>query len=218
MIRRLGIVLAAVLLVGALPDRAMATNVVCTVGNGAINGSDSLGGTFPGNDNPNNDTGTYSVDNVWHDATEYEWCVPSRDWFKDRYLRWSAAAVALLTANRSSWTIQVEQDVLPADSYNYAGSRDSSLPYNHFYVADAAEQTKDGYEDVSFGIYDPGTIVAGTNYYAYLQWEQEADGGFADFSPLLNYVDTKVTKGNKLYFLINYDIIGRWWKKIPNNA
>ena len=60
--------------------------------------------------------------------------------------------------------------------------------------------------------------MAGTNYYAYLQWEQEADGGFADFSPLLNYVDTKVTKGNELYLLISYDIIGRWWKKIPNNA
>jgi len=76
----------------------------------------------------------------------------------------------------------------------------------------------DGYEDVSFGIYDPGTIVAGTNYYAYLKWEQEADGGFGDQSPLLDHVDTKVTKGNKLYQVINYDVIGRWWKKITNNA
>lgn len=217
MTRRLAIFVAAILLVGSLPGRAAATNVVCAVGNGAVNGSDSIGGAFPGIDNPGS-PGSYSVDNSWHDATEYEWCVPSPDWFKDRYLRWSAAAVALLKANRSSWTIQVEQNVFPADSYNYAGSRDSNLPYNHFYVADAAQQLMDGYEDVSFGIYDPGTIVAGTNYYAYLKWEQEADGGFGDLSPLLDHVDTKVTKGNKLYQVINYDVIGRWWKKITNSA
>jgi hypothetical protein len=209
--------MAAILLVAALPGTAAATDVVCTVDNGAVNGSDSLGGAFPGTDNPNNDTGSYSVDNIWHDATEYEWCSPSRDWFKDRYLKWSTTAVNLLKANRNAWTIQVEQDVLPADSYNYAGTRDSSLPYTDFYVADAVEQAHDGYEDVSFGIYDPGTIAANVNYYAYLQWEQEADGGFLDFSPLLNYVDTKVTKGTKLYLLINYDIIGRWHKKIANN-
>lgn len=216
--RRISALATAALLVAMLPGQAQATDVVCTVNNGAVNGSDSLGGTYPGVDNPDGVTGSYSVDNLRHNATEYEWCSPSDDWFKDTRIRWSAATVSTtLKPQRTSRTLQVEQNVIPADSYNWAGGRNSNLPYTHFYVADAAEQAKDGYEDASFGIYDPGTIVAGIDYYAYLQWEQEADGGFLDFSPLVNYVDTKITWGTKLYFLVNYDIIGRWWKKIANN-
>jgi len=71
--RQIVALLAAVALVSGLPGEALATTVVCTVNNGAVNGSDSLGGTYPGVDNPYSDTGTYSVDNYWHDATEYEW-------------------------------------------------------------------------------------------------------------------------------------------------
>jgi hypothetical protein len=219
MTRIISALVVAALLIGLLPATALATNVVCTINNGGVNGSDSIGGSYPGSDNPDGATGSYSVDNAWHDATEYEWCQPSFDWFKDRYIRWSSTTVNnVLKPNRNTRTLQVEQDVLPADSYNWPnGGRDSNLPWTHFYVADIFQQTKDGYEDVAFGIYDPGTIVAGTNYYAYLQWEQEADGGFLDNSPLLNYVDTKITWGDKAYGLKNYDIIGRWKKKVANN-
>lgn len=217
--RYIAVVAAGLILVmAAPPSPALATNVVCTVNNGAINGSDSLGGAFPGADNPPpGDTGTYSVDNVWHNSTEYEWCGPSHDWFKETNLRWSAAAATKLKNERASRTIQVEQNVIPPDSYNYTGGHDSDLPYTFLYVAPVAEQWLDGYEDVGFGVYDPGLIVAGVNYHAYLQWEQEADGGILDYSPLLNYVECKVTYGDKLFGLINYDVIGHWSKKITNN-
>ncbi len=36
-------------------------------------------------------------------------------------------------------------------------------------------------------------------------------------SPLVNYVDTKITWGTKLYTMVYYDVIGRWSKKIANN-
>ncbi len=210
--------LVAALVIGSSPEPASATSVVCAVNSGGVNGSDSLGGTFPGSDNPDSETGSYSVDDLWHDTTEYEWCQPNFDWFKERYLEWSASTVSnMLIPYRTTRTLQVEQDVIPADSYNWGGARDSNLPWTDFWVADVFQQINDGYEDVAFGIYDPGTIVAGINYYAYLQWEQEADGGLLDTSPLLNYVETKITWGDKLYGLQNYDVIGRWRKKVANN-
>lgn len=186
MIRRtLAIIAGVALLAAALPSTVAATDVVCTVNNGAIDGSDSLGGAYPGSDNPDGLTGSYSVDNNWHDSTEYEWCSPSHDWFKEKYVRWSSAAATKLHNKASTRTIQLEQNVYPADSYNYTGGHDSDLPYTSIYVADAAEQASQGYEEVSFVVYDPSRIAAGVNYHGYLQWEQEADGGFLDFSPLL---------------------------------
>ncbi len=214
--RSITFVLAALLL-ASTPAPATATNVVCTIDNGAVNGSDSLGGAYPGSDNPDGATGSYSVDNIWHDATEYEWCSPSHDWFKEKFVRWSTTAANKLHAEAATHTIQLEQNVFPADSYNYTGGHSSNLPYTGIYVADAAEQASQGFEEVSFIVSDPGRIVAGTNYFGYLQWEQEADGGFLDFSPLLNKVEVKIEYGNKLLIVQNWDMIGRWQKKIANN-
>ena len=80
--------------------------------------------------------GSYSVSGSWHDSNEYEWCEPSHDWFKETYLQWSTAAAAKLTNERATHTIQVEQQVFPETSYNYAGGYSSNLPYNRIYVAD----------------------------------------------------------------------------------
>lgn len=46
---------------------------------------------------------------------------------------------------------------------------------------------------------------------------EDPDGGLFDASPLLNYVETKITWGDKLYGLQNYDVIGHWRKKVANN-
>lgn len=215
--QRLAALIMATGLVLALAPAAAATDVVCTVNNGAVNGSDSLGGAFPGADNPDNLTGSYSVDNIWHDATEKEWCSPSHDWFRETFVRWSAAAATKVHNEAATRTLQLEQNVFPADSYNYTGGHDSDLPWSGIYVADAAEQASQGYEEVSFIVSDPRRIVANVNYHGYLQWEQEADGGFADFSPLLNKVVIKIEYGDKLLNVQNFDTIGQWQKKIKNN-
>jgi hypothetical protein len=173
---------------------------------------------FPGTDNPNGDTGSYSVDNIWHDSTEFEWCEPSHDWFKEDWLRWSSAATTKLTNERATHTIQVEQQVYPQTSYNYASGHDSNLPYNRIYVADIISQNQQGFEEVSFMVDDPGLITAGVNYHAYLQWEQEAKSGFPNTSPLLDHVITTIEYGNKAYFVQNYDWIGLWYKKLADNS
>ncbi len=201
------------------PPEAVATNVTCSVNNGARNGSDSASASgFPGNDNPDGVTGSYSVDNGWHDSNEYEWCEPSHDWFKESYLRWSSSAVMKLTNERSTHTIQVEQQVYPETSYNYTGGHDSDLPYSSIYVADIFEQARQHYEEVSFVVYDPGLIVANYNYHGYLQWDQEAENAFNNTSPVLDHVVVQIEYGDKGLNVQNYDIIGSWSKKIRDNA
>lgn len=217
--KRISRLVIGVVLLGSFvpPQWAAAVTVVCTVNNGTINGSDSLGGQYPGIDDPFAGTASYSVSGFWHDATEYEWCAPTPDWFKDRDVKWNATAVQKLQNEAATRTIQLEQDVKPQDAYDYTGGHSSSLPYIWVYTADVAQQLADGYEDTSFGVSDPSLIIANVNYYGYLEWRQEADGGFLNGSPLLQWVETKITYGKKDYTLINYDVIGHWTKKVANN-
>ena len=65
---------------------------------------------------------------------------------------------------------------------------------------------------------DPGLIGAGTNYYAYLQWDQEAENALNNTSPVLDHVTAVIEWGDKSYNVQNYDPIGTWSKKLPNNA
>ncbi len=217
--RTSGALVVALVLVSSLVAPVHATNVTCSVDNGAWNGSDSASASgYPGNDNPDGLTGSYSVDNTWHDSNEYEWCEPSHDWFKETYLRWSSTAVAKLVAERSTHTIQVEQQVFPETSYNYTGGHDSDLPYNSIYVADAFQQAAQHFEEVSFVVNDPGTIAANVNYHGYLQWDQEAENAFNNTSPVLDHVVVQIEYGDKNLNVQNYDPIGSWSKKLPNNS
>jgi hypothetical protein len=214
-----GALLLALALLATVVPSAQATDVTCTVNNGAWNGSDSASGSgYPGNDNPDGLTGSYSVDNRWHDSNEYEWCEPSHDWFKETYLRWSSTAVSKLVNERSTHTIQVEQQVYPETSYNYTGGHDSDLPYNSIYVADIFQQAWQHFEEVSFVVNDPGTIAANVNYYGYLQWDQEAENTTNNTSPVLDHVMVQIEYGDKNLNVQNYDQIGSSSKKIPGNA
>jgi hypothetical protein len=214
---RLALVVIVLAVTIGAPAPVAAVTVVCTINNGAVNGSDSLGGQYPGVDNPNNDTGQYSVNNYTHDLTLYESCDPTADWFKDSHLVWSQTAVNKLRAEATTRTLQVEQHVLPQGAYNYDDGQASNLPWSYFYIAPINEQNNDGYEDVAFGIYQPDRIVAYGDYHAYLRWNQEQDGGFLNGSPFLNFVETNVTYGDKNFKLINYDTIGRMYKRVYNN-
>lgn len=89
---------------------------------------------------------------------------------------------------------------------------------NGIYIAGISEQNAQQYEEVSIIMDNPHYLVAGANYYMYLKWEQEADGGIADFSPLLNRVESQVQWTDDLLRSINWDLIGRMEKRYKDNA
>jgi hypothetical protein len=216
--RSLAVVIVLLLSLAGTPAAVSGASVVCTVNNGTVNGSDSGLNGFPGSDNPDGVDGSYSVSGSRHDSTEYEYCEPSHDWFDETRMMWNSTAVTKLRNEAGTHTIQVEQNVLPETSYNYTGGHSSNLPYSFIYVADVGQQASQGFEEVSYVVMDPSLIVANVDYYGYLQWQQEADGTFGgSFKPLLNRVDIKIEYGNKSLFVQNFDLIGRWQKKIANN-
>ena len=84
-------------------------------------------------------------------------------------------------------------------------------------MSNAAEQAGQGYEEAWFVVGEPKQIIANTNYFAYMEWEQEADGGFLDNSPLMSKVVSKVEYTDNALNNLYFDVIGQYSKKVTNN-
>lgn len=193
--RLTGVLVAVVLATtgfAASPNNVLA--FPCLVDNGTINAKDSGAAGYPGIDAPTPDK-FWGPDDAWHDQYLYEWCETAHDWMKDRYIRWSAQAVTWI---RDKWNnghnfMIFEQIIANELQYNNRNNTDSSLPYTEYYVADIFEQLFQHYEEAGWWMHQRSVdIVAGTNYYAYAQWDQEKspmDSGFREFSSQAEEVD-----------------------------
>jgi len=163
----------------------------CLVDNGTINAKDSGAAGYPGADSIGGSLEKWwGPDDTWHDQYLYEWCESAHDWMKDRYIRWSAAAITWIKNNwNTSGSFMIfEQIIADEEQYNARGASnvDSDLPYETYYVADVVEQWSQNYEEAGFWMFGGSAqMVAGKNYYAYAQWNQEKSpmgAGFFEFS------------------------------------
>jgi hypothetical protein len=201
--------LVATLVVASLLIRSTPA-AACPLDGGATNGTDSgieFGmPDYPGDDNPYDDQGSYSVDNNWHDSWFYEWCT-GNDQTRDQFLKWSQAAVDTLVANQCCRTLGVEVHVYPQTSYNCVCSQSTNLPYNFWFVAPWFWQDQQGYEEVSFIMDDPQLLVADTNYWTQISWSQEQTA-FSWSETIVQWMENPPG-----YASIAWDAIGNWSKR-----
>lgn len=173
-------VVAAVALVAALaPSGGLAPDDVlafpCLVDGGVINAKDSQAAGFPGDDDPLPDR-FWGPDDIRHHMELAEWCEHAHDWLRDKQIRWSANAVAWIKDkwNNGNNFMIFEQLIVDEHQYNARGVVDSDLPWVNYYIADIFEQGAQGYEEAGWWLRGGSAqLVAGRDYHAYAQWDQE---------------------------------------------
>ena len=127
-----------------------------------------------GYDNPGAQ-GSYSVDNTWQDVWLSEWSEPYHDWFRDRYNRWSTAAVNnVLIPQRNTKAMNWEINILDQYYYNFANNWSTNAPLtknpeNENWLEELAQ----GYTEVDTEVNDPGRLVANVNYFVDYQMDSE---------------------------------------------
>jgi hypothetical protein len=185
----------------------------CPVDGGTVNGMDSgleygyPPGYYPGDDNPYDDQGTYSVDNDWHDSRLYEWCT-ANDQMREDWLRWSSSAIDALVAQQCCRTLGVETHVYPHTSYNCVCAQSSNLPYTFLFIANAFWEGQQGYAETSFIMDDPQFLVANTNYWAQLTWSQEPTA-FSWMETIVQWMKNP----EDFYESVAWDAVGNWSKQ-----
>lgn len=208
MTRELGKAVASMAIAAVIA--ATTASLVLGVDNGAQNGLDSAVGGWLGDDNPNDDTGSYSVDNGFQDATLREWLEPHHDWMKDGFMKWGAAAETKLDNETDTRALDAEMRIHDQFYYNYTGNWNSNLPWTKGAEGEnAIEELRQGYTEVDIEMSDPWRINAGFSYF----WEIEINS------------EKKSTATNKFYTELeycnkdhasncNFDVTGYFRKKV----
>ncbi|HSW43095.1 MAG TPA: hypothetical protein VLM76_11355 [Patescibacteria group bacterium] len=163
-----------VLIAAAMASVLASGTTLAAVWSGQVNGRDLDGGGWTGNDNPDNDTGSYSVNNAWQNTYISEWSEPSDDWMRDRFMNWGAAAERKLNNESATHGLGTEMRIHDQLFYNYNGNFNTNLPFskapeNEWWF----EELSQGYTEVDMEIQEPRLINANFNYFWDIQIDSE---------------------------------------------
>lgn len=104
-------------------------SIVLAAWTGQLNGLDSPNNGWIGADDPDGETGSYSVDNVRQDGRLFEWGEPAHDRFANQWNRFGAAAETKLDTDQDKG-LDFEFRIHEQDFYNYANIMNTNLPWS----------------------------------------------------------------------------------------
>lgn len=165
---------------------------------------------WPGIDNPDGVTGSYSIDNNWQDFYLSEWTEPTHDWVRERFMLFHQNRIDKFAVDKNDKALDFEQQIKNQFYYNFTGAFNTNVPWTKAPEAEnAAEELFQGYSEVDTEVKDIIKFVAEFNYFVDLKWDSEksAIAGAPTF-------DSEVEYCNKFFLACNFDGTGRFSKKV----
>lgn len=188
---------------------SLTVGVVLAAWTGQQNGRDLAVNGWIGADNPGEQTGTYSVDNIWQDAVLNEWDEPSHDWVHDKFNRFGQAAEDKLDAEPATKGLDFELRIHDQTYYNFTGNWNTNLPFSKGAENENPfEELIQGYTEVDTEIQEPMLIATGVDYFIDYQIDAEKNPTptAPDFWTEIEYCDNDFASN------CNFDPTG-WWRK-----
>ena len=184
-------------------------SVVLAAWTGQLNGLDSPNNGWVGADNPDNDTGSYSVDNIRQDSRLYEWDEPSHDVFRSDWMKWGAAAETKLDTDQDKG-IDFEFRIHEQDYYDYVSPARTNLPSSGTDPDAWYEEPycqPNGCTEVDVEVQDTWRIEQGIDYWVEITID-------AQQNPTTTRPDfvTEIEYCNSWFIDCNFDATG-WFRK-----
>ena len=184
---------------------------LAVINNGATNGKDDEVNGWHGLDNPDGQTGTYSIDNNWQDFSISEWAEPNHDWVRERFMLFHQNRIDKFWQDRNDKALDFEQRIKHQDYYNFLNAWNTNVPFTKAPEGEGfIEEGIQGYSEVDTEVKDITSFVGEFNYFLDLKWD-------AQMPPVANAptFDSEVEYCNKFFVGCNFDGTGRFWKMVP---